>query len=126
MNIAFSYIGTAIYIESLTKSRTDIYLKYSWAGKKLNIVSHDLEKYYCTYNGVGGRTHKSKFYEEDINGKIDKPVDGRKQSTVITMDFELEGNHKMEPGSPIYFKKTNEFIGMVIINGRKTDEQYTS
>jgi hypothetical protein len=131
MSKKYKHRGEKIYNESLDNPLINMELIFAWEDRKLIVVSQNLDKFYCTFHGMGGENDDITFLEPkaieaknnrdrvlvDENGKLINLEEYDYSGTVIILQLHFEEKAKRETGSPVFSAKTKEFIGMIIYNG---------
>ena len=113
------HFGAQIYTEGFSNALYQIELKLSWAGKKPGIISHNLDKLYVKNNGKAGKTYNVYFADSKLKGANEKDLMKGKPLKVLFVTF--DNKNESDVGSPVFNKKTNEFIGMKIRVDKSAD-----
>ena len=113
--------GAAIYNECYNDPVNNMDFKLTWEGKKPNIHAPDPEKLFVVNNGNAGEAINLCFRERKYIGL--KESVGSKEIPVIAITLTFEKNFVLEAGSPVFNKKTNEIIGMMVNIGTSADDE---
>jgi hypothetical protein len=120
MSILYGHKDSQVYIECFNNVLYQLDFKLSWAGKKLNILSHNLDQFYVKNKGKAGKTFNVYFADARFKGIDEKELmKGKKSIKVLYLT--LEKKYECDMGSPVYDTKTNEFLGMIIRDDKNED-----